>query len=295
MKTDKKRELVALFHTQEGYAVRRLCSLLEISPSSCYYRPKGRDEEAIRRALCKVASEYIKYGSRRATKQLRRPPYAMMVNRKRIQRMMREMGLTRSQKRRKVPTTDSRHGFRRYPNLVRDLEVSYPDQVWVSDITYIRLHSEFVYLAVIMDVFTRSIRGWYLSRGLDHLLTLTALRKALRAHVPQIHHSDQGVQYAANAYVELLQKHKVQISMAARGSPEENPYAERLMRTIKEEEVDLSEYEDLPDAIWQIGHFIEEVYQRKRIHSSLGYLTPDEFEKAYEETHIEQMSSLSFP
>jgi transposase InsO family protein len=206
---------------------------------------------------------------------------------------MREMGLQRSQKRRKRSTTDSQHGFARYLNLVADMEVTYPDQVWVSDITYIRLLREFVYLAVIMDVFTRSIRGWHLSRRLDQFLTLTALRQALRAHEPEIHHSDQGVQYAANAYVDLLHQHQVQISMAARGAPEENPYAERLIRTIKEEEVDLSEYRDFGDAFVQIGYFIDEVYQKKRIHSSLGYLTPVEYEAFYWQVHLEQMSSLS--
>ena len=292
MTTEKKRELVSLFHKQEGYPVRSLCGLLDLPRSSCYYRPVKREENEVRQAIETVASMFITYGTRRVTHELRRAPYEIRINRKRTQRLMRQMGLTRSQKRRKQHTTDSRHGFRRYPNLVADLEVTCPDQVWVSDITYIRLFREFVYLAVIMDVFTRSIRGWHLSRWLDQSLTLTALRKALRAHVPKTHHSDQGVQYAANAYVELLQERHVQIGMAARGSPEENPYAERLIRTIKEEEVDLSEYIDFTDAIDQIGYFIDEVYQKKRIHSSLGYLTPLEFELAYREMNLEQLSSL---
>ena len=141
---------------------------------------------------------------------------------------MREMGLLRVQKRRKGFTTDSKHGFRRYPNLVADLDVSYPDQVWVSDITYIRLHTGFVYLAVIMDIFTRTIRGWQLSRWLDRSLTLVALQRAFSTHVAHIHHSDQGVQYAANDYTDLLKEYHVQISMAHKGSPEENAYAERL-------------------------------------------------------------------
>ncbi len=292
MTTEKKRELVTIFHEQEGYPITSLCCLLDLPRSSCYYRPVEREEDDLRQTIEAVASEFATYGSRRVTHELRRPPYEMRINRKRTQRLMREMGLQRSQKRRKRRTTDSRHGFRRYPNLVADLEVTYPDQVWVSDITYIRLLTEFVYLAVIMDVFTRSIRGWHLSRWLDQSLTLTALRQAFRAHVPQIHHSDQGVQYAANAYVDLLQQRQVQISMAARGAPEENPYAERLIRTIKEEEVDLSEYQDFADARSQIGRFIEEVYQKKRIHSSLGYLTPDEFEGTHWRVKLEQMSSL---
>jgi len=299
--TEKKRELATIFHEQEGYPITSLCCLLDLPRSSCYYRPLEREENELRQTIEAVASEFATYGnipaiwdaSRRVTQELRRPPYEMRINRKRTQRLMREMmGLQRSQKRRKRRTTDSKHGFKRYPNLVANLEVTCPDQVWVSDITYIRLLTEFVYLAVIMDIFTRSIRGWHLSRWMDQSLTLTALQRALRARVPHIHHSDHGVQYAANAYVDLLQERHVQISMAARGSPEENPYAERLIRTIKEEEVDLSEYQDFADARSQIGYFIEEVYQKKRIHSSLGYLTPDEFEGTYWQVQLEQMSSL---
>lgn len=148
----------------------------------------------------------------------------------------------------------------------------------MADITYIRLERDFVYLAVIMDVHTRAVRGWHLSRSLDRELTLTALRRALADRVPDIHHSDQGVQYACGDYTDLLREQGVQISMAAVGKPEDNGYAERLMRTIKEEEVDLSEYEDFHDAYRSIGRFLDEVYTQKRIHSALGYLTPAEYE-----------------
>jgi putative transposase len=148
-------------------------------------------------------------------------------------------------------------------------------------VTYVRLGNGFVYLAVIMDVFTRAIRGWNLSRNLDTDLTLGALQRALSLCIPEIHHSDQGVQYAAQAYTDLLQRYEVQISMAAQGKPEENGYAERLMRTIKEEEVDLSEYTDFADVYRQMGRFLEDVYNTKRIHSALGYLTPIEFEAAW--------------
>lgn len=141
-----------------------------------------------------------------------------------------------------------------------------------------RLEQAFVYLAVLMDVFTRAVRGWHLSRALDRELTLTALRRALTDHVPDIHHSDQGWQYACGDYTDLLNEHEVHISMAAVGKAEDNGYAERLMRTIKEEEVDLSDYQDFHDAYRSIGCFLEDVYTRKRIHSSLGYLTPAEFE-----------------
>ena len=205
----------------------------------------------------------------------------MVVNRKRTQRKMREKGQLVPQKRRKRRTTDSDHPYPRYPNLVKDLIITCPEHVWVSDITFIRLLNEFVYLAVIMDVFTRSMRGWCLGRTLDQELTLTALRVALATNSPQIHHSDQGVQYAAYAYTDLLKAHGIQISMVAVGKAEENGYAERVIRTIKEEEVDLAEYLDFIDARQQIGLFIEDVYNNKRIHSSLGYLTPAEFELAY--------------
>ena len=160
-----------------------------------------------------------------------------------------------------------------------------PDQVWVGDITYIRLRKEFVYLSVLMDVYTRCIRGWHLGRGLDQGLTLAALRMAYEHGRPEIHHSDQGVQYAATAYVALLRGQEVKISMARVGEPKENGYAERLMRTIKEEEVDLSEYEDFTDALRGLGRFLDEVYNRKRIHSSLWYLTPTEFESVWREQH----------
>jgi len=149
----------------------------------------------------------------------------------------------------------------------------------VADITYVRLEYGFVYLAVLMDVFTRAVRGWHLSRSLDHHLTLTALKRALAGgHCPLIHHSDQGLQYACQDYTDLLKEEHVQISMAAVGKLEDNGYAERLMRTIKEEEVDLSEYADFHDAYQRIGRFLQDVYTRKRIHSALSYLTPAEFE-----------------
>jgi len=172
----------------------------------------------------------------------------------------------------------------RYPNLTKDLVINRPDQVWVSDITYIRLERGFVYLAVVMDVFTRSVRGWHLSRDLSQFLTLTALRKALSKTTPKIHHSDQGLQYASTNYVSVLRKLGIQISMSDPGEVTQNGYAERLIRTIKEEEVYLSDYLDYSDAYQQIGHFLEDVYVYKRIHSSLGYLTPNEYEnKSFKE------------
>jgi putative transposase len=195
---------------------------------------------------------------------------------------MREMDLQADITRKARKTTNSEHNYPCYPNLVQDLEISRPDQVWVSDITYIRLRFEFVYLAVIMDVFTRCIRGWHLGRSLDQSLSLLALHRALNHHqAPQIHHSDQGVQYASTAYTQILQDADVQISMAEVGAAWQNGYAERMLRTIREEEVDLSDYEGYNDARRQLGRFLDEVYMHKRIHSSLGYLTPAEFESQW--------------
>jgi transposase InsO family protein len=277
---------------QAGYPVSAICGVLEVPRSTVYYEAKPKDEQALRDAIEAIAGQFPTYGSRRMSKQLGRAPHEMLVNRKRAQRVMREMGLQGRVRRRKGRTTDSQHDYPRYPNLVKNAEAAYPDHIWVADITYVRLIWEWVYLAVIMDVYTRAIRGWHLSRSLEGELTLTALRHALADRVPTIHHSDQGVQYAATDYVDLLRDHHVQISMAAKGQPVENGYAERLIRTIKEEEVYLSDYRNFEDAYTQIGHFIEDVYQTKRIHSALGYLTPVEFEAAATRSRVEQMSSL---
>ncbi len=279
-------------HQEHGYPVTTLCTTLDLARSSYYRSKQVPDDTELLAAIQKVLSEFPTYGSRRVSAQVKRKPYHMVVNRKRIQRVMRENGLLQPQKRRKIRTTNSRHGYPRYLNLVKELVITHPEQVWVSDITYVRLGNNFVYLAVIMDMFTRRIRGWQLSRTIDQQLTLDALKMALEDYLPEIHHSDQGVQYAANDYTDLLNDNNVQISMAAIGKAEENGYAERLMRTIKEEEVDLTEYENFSDAYAQIRHFLEDVYQRKRIHSSLGYLTPDEFENAWRE---EQLPRLSLP
>lgn len=255
-----------------------ICETLDLTRSTFYRTSHKADEPRVRTAIERLAGQYPTYGSRRIGAQLRREPDRLVVNRKRVQRLMRQMGLSGKPKQRVVRTTDSRHGYPRYPNLVKDLAIVEPNQVWVADITYVRLRDEEVYLAILMDVFTRSLRGWHLSRSLGQELPLTALNKALRQAKPKIHHSDQGGQYAAHAYVRRLHKAKAQISMAAVGKATENGYAERVIRTIKEEEIYLSDYLSFADAMPQIGHFIDVVYQHKRIHSALGYLTPAEFE-----------------
>ena len=264
----------------DSYPIRLVCRLLGVPRSSVYYTPRpGADEAMLKTALLDLAGEWPTYGYRRLTAMMKR--LGWRVNAKRVRRWMDELGLAGAPPVRKTRTTDSGHAFPRYPNLVKGLKIRRPEQVWVADITYIRLHDEFVYLAVVMDVFTRSIRGWHLGRDLDQGLTLAALERALVVAVPTIHHSDQGVQYAATLYVERLQKLGVKPSMAAIGEPRENGFAERLVRTIKEEEVDLSDYRDFAEARGQIGHFIDAVYNLKRIHSSLGYLTPQEFEEQW--------------
>jgi transposase InsO family protein len=260
----------------ESHPVKLVCETLDYPRSRYYRRAEGKDDTELRKAIEEIAGEWPTYGYRRITAELGRSGWA--VNSKRVRRIMSEMGLAGKTYRRKKRTTNSDHPFPRFANLVFGLEITHPDQVWVSDITYVRLRREFVYLAVIMDVFTRCIRGWHLGRGLDQELTLAALRKALEQAMPQVHHSDQGVQYAATAYVAMLESAGVQISMAEVGQAWQNGYAERLIRTIKEEEVDLSEYENYQDAYDQIGRFLDDVYMRKRAHSSLGYLTPAEFE-----------------
>ncbi len=260
--------------------VNTALEVLELARSSYYYRSQAVTDSRLETDMQLVAGQFPTYGTRRMTHELRRPPYRYTINRKRVQRIMRERGWLRAVKRAKCRTTNSDHPYPRYPNRVEGLNIDRPDQVWVCDITYIRLGAGFVYLAVIMDVFTRAIRGWHLSRNLDTSLTLGALTMALQGHTPELHHSDQGVQYASSEYVQVLQQQHVLISMAAVGKPEENGYAERLMRTIKEEEVDLSDYRDFADAERQIQRFLEDVYMTKRIHSSLGYLTPAEFEAA---------------
>jgi len=270
----------------EEHAARpgMVCHILDLPRSTYYYRAQVKQENDLKEAIQSVAGQFPTYGTRRITRQLRRAPYRYAFGRKRIQRLMRSMSLLRPVKRVKIRTTNSEHGFPRFRNLMEGLTISHPDQAWVADITYIRLKHTFIYLAVLMDVFTRSIRGWSLSRTPDQNLTFYALQQALVHHCPEIHHSDQGIHYAFKNYVQLLKDHQVQISMAGVGKPEENGYAERLMRTIKEEEVELSEYNDLDDARQQIGRFLEDVYMTKRIHSALNYLTPVEFEALWQQS-----------
>lgn len=264
---------------------RRICELVNIPRTTIRYQPTIVDESTLHDAMLQIRKEWPRFGIRRMDRQLRRLDW--IVNHKRVGRMMGELGLLVAPAKRRVRTTNSNHAYPRYENLVKTLNIQAPNEVWVADITYVRLQKEFVYLAVIMDVFTRVIRGWQLSRFIDEQLTLDALNRALRTHKPTIHHSDQGVQYASTAYVNRLKSFNVRISMAAVGEPRENGYAERLMRTLKEEEVSLKEYRDYADATRNLGRFIDRVYNVKRIHSSLDYLTPKEFEEQWHRTQTQ--------
>jgi transposase InsO family protein len=262
-----------------SFPVDLLCTALDCPRSSYYYRVAPATDAALITAIEQIVIRWPRYGYRRVTAQLRREGWT--VNSKVVRRLMHELGVQRRMGQVRLHTTDSTHGLPRYPNLVRDLVASYPDHIWVADITYIRLGTGFVYLAVILDVFTRAVRGWHLGRNLGHELALTALQMALQSHVPQIHHSDQGVQYAARGYVAVLQERAVQISMADVGQPTQNAYAERFMRTFKEEHVDYADYRDVSDARTQMGYWLEVEYMQERIHSALAYATPAEFEAAF--------------
>ena len=229
-----------------------------------------------------MCAESTSYGYRRATNELRRRGFC--VGRKRIRTLMRKENLRCRRKKRWIQTTDSRHGYRIYPNRAREMVLQRPDQLWVADITYIRLVYEFVYLAVIVDAFSRRAVGWALSRHIDTSLTLAALQKALQARPVKpglVHHSDRGVQYASTEYVALLTSHGITISMSRKGNPYDNAKAESFMKTLKTEEVHISNYETFFQAKEQIDHFIGTVYNNKRLHSALDYRPPAEFEASY--------------
>lgn len=262
------------------FPVQVLCNVVALPRSSYYYTTHPRDDTTLEDQIRAVGGDWPTYGVPRVTAQIERA-FKVTVNHKRVQRVMHALDLTQKKRRKTKRTTQSDHAFPRYPNLVQDLTVTHPEHIWVAAITYVQLETECVYLAILMDVFTRAIRGWHLSRSLDQALTRTALRRALHSHTPALHHSDQGVQYAASDYVDLLTQHHCAISMSERGDATQNGYAERVIRTIKEEEVKLSDYRDDQDARVRIGHFLNDVYMHKRIHSALGYLTPAEYEQQW--------------
>ena len=258
--------------------MRDLCQWLDCPRSSYYAQPKSKDETRLLEAIEQILLHFPFYGYRKLHKALARQK--VLVGEHRVRRLLRQLGITRSLGKVRVQTTDSQHTHPRYPNRIKGLKISRPDQVWVADITYIRLGRRFLYLAVILDAFTRAVRGWTLSRSLEQQLTLDALEMALGKATPLIFHSDQGSQYAAWQHTERLAGLGVHISMSDKASPTQNGLVERFMRTVKEEHVDYSEYRDFEDAYQQLKHWLEVVYMTERIHESLKYVTPAEFEVA---------------
>lgn len=263
--------------------------MIGMARSTYYHRPKKPSvlrqlkEADLRDRIEQIVVEYPRYGYRRVTEQLKREWWT--VNHKRVARVMKEDSLQCQVKRRWVKTTDSNHPYRVYPNLLVGLTVRRPNEVWVADITYIRILTGFLYLAVILDLYSRKVIGWALSRHIDTELTLAALRMALEERRPPlgcIHHSDRGVQYACHAYVDELRAAGIRISMARKGNPYDNAAAESFMKTLKYEEVYLWDYRTVEDVKKRVPYFLEEVYNQKRLHSALGYCPPNEFEEQWE-------------
>ncbi len=263
----------------------RMCDLGHIRRAGLYRFEPGveqADEDLdVRDAIQRIALEFPYYGRPRITAELKRRGWT--VNHKRVGRIMREDNLLCLRRRKFVVTTDSNHGFRIYPNVAAEMKLTGIDQLWRADITYIRLETEFVYLAVVLDAYSRRVIGWALDRNLEDDLAIAALQMALRRRNPAeglTHHSDRGVQYASNDYTKLLKDHGVQISMSRSGNPYDNAACESFMKTLKYEEVYRQEYRDLEEARASIQQFIEKIYNGKRLHSALGYRPPLEFETA---------------
>jgi len=272
--------------SQKEVPISKGCASLEINRRTYYYSLKERrifpNDKSIRDSILAIALEFQKYGYRRITAELHRRNQS--VNHKKVLRIMREENILCSPKKKfRITTTDSNHDYPVYSNLAKDIILEGINQLWVADITYVHLLHECVYLAVVIDVYSRKCIGWELSRRIDAELVLNALDMAVDARIQfglagLIHHSDQGVQYACNEYINRLNGLGIRISMSRRGNPYDNAFAESFMKTLKAEEVYLKEYKTFDEAYNNIKQFIENVYNKKRLHSSIGYLPPDEFE-----------------
>jgi len=255
-----------------------------IKRSAFYYIRKinihrKQKELRIRKKIADISREHPYYGYRRITAQLRRDK--LIVNHKKVLNMMKELGIQGRIKRKYITTTNSKHNNRIYPNLIKNKKLTGINQVWCADITYIRILNGFVYLAAIIDIYSRKIVGYAIAKTLSSELAISALNMAIatRNTYNLIHHSDQGIQYTCKDYIKILKDNGIRISMSAKGNPYDNAFAESLIKTIKQEEVYLWQYETFSDVAERIPYFIEDVYNRKRLHSSLGYRPPEEYEK----------------
>lgn len=265
-------------------SIVRMCKTASVSRAGFYRHqsvPEKEDRDIeLRDEIQKIALEMPTYGRRRITAELKRRGWE--VNHKRVHRIMREDNLLCLRQRKFIVTTDANHSHPIYPNRAAEMELTGINQLWVADITYIRLEVEFVYLAVILDAFSRRVVGWALNRTLQAVLVITALRRALEERQPSaglVHHSDRGVQYACAEYTELLKKHGIIGSMSRKGNPYDNAACESFMKTLKYEEVYRQEYRDMAEALASISEFIDRTYNQKRLHSALGYRPPAEFEE----------------
>jgi len=268
-----------------GLTIERMVELGRLSRSGFYRfnddaKPGVEPDMDLRDAIQRIALQWPSYGRPRITAELRRRGWT--VNPKRVHRILREDNLLCVRKRKFVVTTDSNHGRKVYPNLARQMLLTGVDQLWRADITYIRLREEFVFLAVILDAYSRRVIGWALDRTMEDELTLAALRMAIKRRTVQpglVHHSDRGSQYASGDYTDALKIHGIDISMSRKANPWDNAACESFMKTLKQEEVHRNEYRDLAEARTAIQEFLEKVYNRKRLHSALGYMPPAEFER----------------
>jgi putative transposase len=274
---------------------------MKLASSSYYYQPvtdieqRDQNDVELRDHIERLQGEFPGYGYRRLGQQLRRE--GIVVNDKKIRRVQRKYQLFPIRWHSfKIATTDSDHGYKVYPNLLRGKTLTGINQAWVADITYIQILKGFVFLAALLDRYSRKVIGWAISKRIDAELCLAALKSALETRQPPagcIHHSDRGVQYACGEYITMLEGANLQISMSRTGNPYDNAHMESFFKTLKYEEVHLANYETYDDVIQRIPHFIEEVYNSKRLHSALGYLPPKEYEMAIELTETPGRASLN--